>query len=238
MNKEQELHAALTIARAYVEQAVKDDGGIDNCEIGDRLAIERIDAALARRSSDEQAEVVGWAYERLTHLMIAGEDRWIKHLSETEPRPSENIRNVRRLYASPPAVAAGGVTAQNAQAALHLLRMMDDEIRRIPDKPDPVVKNNIGYYAQQLRAALAVGDEGIRPDLLAEMAKHPGWSIERGYRDRGDDEGGPYGWCVYDVRGGRSDLEWDLIGFGETPHEALSAAVASLPTPPSRGEGV
>jgi hypothetical protein len=40
------LREALTNARAYVLQAVNDDGGIDNCEIGDRLALERIDAVL------------------------------------------------------------------------------------------------------------------------------------------------------------------------------------------------
>ena len=40
------LTEALRVARPYVEQAVKDDGGIDNCEIGDRLALERLDAAL------------------------------------------------------------------------------------------------------------------------------------------------------------------------------------------------
>jgi hypothetical protein len=92
-----------------------------NSGLGTYVVAGKRDEAIAawnRRSSDEQAEVVGWAYERLTHLMIAGEDRWIKHLSETEPRPSDNIRNVRRLYASPPAVAAGGVTAEGIVAAL------------------------------------------------------------------------------------------------------------------------
>jgi hypothetical protein len=41
-----QMREALTTARAYVLQAVNDDGGIDNCEVGDRLALERIDAAL------------------------------------------------------------------------------------------------------------------------------------------------------------------------------------------------
>ena len=145
-----------------------------------------------------------------------------------------------------PAVAAGGVTEERVEAACAgfehgvTQQTQDYQFKQLGDgwlfrSGDWI--NVSDALRAALTAALAVGDEGIRPDLLAEMAKHPGWSIERGYRDRGDDEGGPYGWCVYDVRGGRSDLEWDLIGFGETPHEALSAAVASLPTPPSRGEG-
>jgi hypothetical protein len=41
-----QMREALTNARAYVLLAVSDDGGIDNCEVGDRLALERIDAAL------------------------------------------------------------------------------------------------------------------------------------------------------------------------------------------------
>ncbi len=40
------LEEALKNARQYVALAVEDDGGIDNCEIGDRITLERIDAAL------------------------------------------------------------------------------------------------------------------------------------------------------------------------------------------------
>jgi len=46
-----ELVEALREARVYVHLAVEDDGGIDNCEIGDRLALERIDALLAKATS-------------------------------------------------------------------------------------------------------------------------------------------------------------------------------------------
>ena len=47
---------ALKQARAYVLQAVDDDGGIDNCEIGDRLTLERIDAALQSEKDQEGGE--------------------------------------------------------------------------------------------------------------------------------------------------------------------------------------
>lgn len=42
------LAEALKEARAYVLRAVNDDGGIDNCEVGDRITLERIDAALSK----------------------------------------------------------------------------------------------------------------------------------------------------------------------------------------------
>ncbi len=43
-----ELLEALIVARAYVLQAVNDDGGIDNCEIGDKLALDHIDRAISK----------------------------------------------------------------------------------------------------------------------------------------------------------------------------------------------
>jgi hypothetical protein len=206
---------------ALAQEIRRVDG--DN-SMGAGALAEAIVAFVSRSSSDEQAEVVGWRARRW------GSSKW--ELFAYDPRSLKQFSFFEPVYASPPAVAAGGVTVTDA--------MVEDALREWLDWPQG--QGMFGHpqlvrMRAALSAALAVGDEGILPDLLAEMAKHPGWSIERGYRDRGDDEGGPYGWCVYDVRGGRSDLEWDLIGFGETPHEALSAAVASLPTPPSRGEG-
>lgn len=57
---EEGLREALTMARAYVAQAVQDDGGIDNCEIGDRLALERIDRALAASPSSPAVKQLEW----------------------------------------------------------------------------------------------------------------------------------------------------------------------------------
>jgi hypothetical protein len=39
--------------------------------------------------------------------------------------------------------------------ALDCLRHLDDEISRVPSKPDPVTVNNLTYWAAQLRTALA-----------------------------------------------------------------------------------
>lgn len=63
-----DLRDALTMARAYVEQAVKDDGGIDNCEIGDRLALERIDAALAASPSGVRVKAITWQENGATSI--------------------------------------------------------------------------------------------------------------------------------------------------------------------------
>ena len=74
----------------------------------------------------------------------------------------------------------------------------------------------------RIRNALAAPSV-VSEDLLAEMAKHPGWCLEMGHKDRSDEDG-PYGWCVYNEHGGVNDREWDLIGFGDTPAAALAHA--------------
>lgn len=200
-------------------------------------------AAWNRRSSDEQAEVVGWAYERLTHLMIAGEDRWIKHLSETEPRPSDNIRNVRRLYASPPAVAAGGVTEERLEAgakALCLATGLDwDSIPETAEGDDKDTGPETRRYFRQwfkpaLTAALAVGDEGIRE----------GWQdIETAPKD--GTEVLLWGVCWRDHQAYAPDRNvgwWAADGLGwqtRAKDEDIDPTHwQPLPTPPSRGEGV
>lgn len=191
-------------------------------------------AAWNRRSSDEQAEVVGWPIDTEDQVeALAKECGWNNRRYMTPKDYAIWCSQMRQFakLASPPAVA---MTDQAVEAACKAFygEAAWQFPRGIISKPSSIIA-----MRRALTAALAVGDEGIRPDLLAEMAKHPGWSIERGYKDRGGDEDDPYGWCVHEVRGGRNDREWDLIGFGETPHEALSAAVTALPNPPSRGEG-
>jgi hypothetical protein len=61
--------------------------------------------------------------------------------------------------------------------------------------------------------------------LLEEFAKHGNWELDKGYKDENWDE---HGWRVHSVTGGPNDREWTLIGFGETPAEAISTAIRSL----------
>ena len=60
-------------------------------------------------------------------------------------------------------------------------------------------------------------------NLIEEFAKHPGWELNKGYKD-GDEEG-EYGWCVHEVSGNANDREWQLIGFGDTPGLAIMRAI-------------
>jgi ATP-dependent DNA ligase len=62
-------------------------------------------------------------------------------------------------------------------------------------------------------------------DLLAAMKEHVGWELDWGPEDRHDEER-DFGWRVFERSGGRSDLEWTLLGFGETPRAALVAALS------------
>lgn len=62
-------------------------------------------------------------------------------------------------------------------------------------------------------------------DLLAAMKEYVGWELDWGPEDRHDEES-DFGWRVFECSGGRSDLEWTLLGFGETPRAALVAALS------------
>lgn len=97
---------------------------------------ERAIAAWNRRSSDEQAEVVAWQWQQCKSLQPGV---WPEQWNNIELRPGgdrtqywrdlaaripDEVR-VRPLYASPPAVAAGGVTVtrEMAEDARDLLRL-------------------------------------------------------------------------------------------------------------------
>lgn len=89
-----------------------------------------------------------------------------------------------------------------------------------------VAKRKREERVKAVQAILAAPELASRSlDLLAEMAKHPGWSIEQGHKDFSDEDS-DYGWCVHEEFGGRNDREWRLLGFGNTPAEALAAALS------------
>lgn len=83
------------------------------------------------------------------------------------------------------------------------------------------------YATQQPRV------DGVRVtdgEMLAEMEKHLGWELDWGPKDANDEEG-DFGWRVHERRGNRSDREWTLIGFGDTPAVALATAIRALANP-------
>jgi Lar family restriction alleviation protein len=58
-------------------------------------------------------------------------------------------------------------------------------------------------------------------EAMRVMAEHPRWELSCDCWDTGD-------WQVYSVDGPRSDREWHLIGSGDTPLAALTAAIAKI----------
>jgi hypothetical protein len=63
-------------------------------------------------------------------------------------------------------------------------------------------------------------------DALAWLGSRTGLELSHGYGDEAEDCEGL--WLVHRVNGGVNDREWTLIGFGETPQDAIEAARAAL----------
>lgn len=63
--------------------------------------------------------------------------------------------------ASPPKPSEAMVEARSVQAALHMLKLIGEEVERhLPDARDAVAKNNIGYYAKTATDALTAALSG------------------------------------------------------------------------------
>jgi hypothetical protein len=69
---------------------------------------------------------------------------------------------------------------------------------------------------------------GWRESLLDKLAEHKNFELSWGAHPDDDTEAC---WQVHRVNGGRNDREWTLIGVGNTPHEALYAALPAAPQP-------
>lgn len=138
------------------------------------------------------------------------------------------------------------IDATEVRYGMRLVRLVDGQSTyelKIDGQPALLFTDNVdgeatdqlyAYVAQRKReerikavqAILAAPELASRSlDLLAELGKHPGWSLETGHRDFSDEDS-DYGWCVLEEFGGRSDRDWRLVGFGPTPTEALLAALS------------
>jgi len=67
---------------------------------------------------------------------------------------------------------------------------------------------------------------GWRDSLLDKLAEYKNFELSWGAHPDDDTEAC---WQVHRVNGGRNDREWTLIGVGNTPHEALYAALPAVP---------
>jgi hypothetical protein len=176
----------------------------------------RVRPLFARRSSDEQAEVVGWRGR------YRSEEKW-KYFDHPFDGFDPDKYQLEPLYASPPAVAAGGVTdterlarecladfyRSNGDNDMAADVVADDWERRSSPGETGLIK----AIKRALTAALAVGDEGIREPEAALRQIRAMFEVHHF----------PSGNSRTDLKGSISDI--------------VAICDAALPTPPSRGEG-
>ena len=145
------LKAAIAAADSAYEVLPDGPGGTTPSVFHPDVIGAAISTYLARRSSDEQAEVVGYVTEDALKLMREAKpgSGWRYHMfakDRTDPKA------LVALFASPPAVAKGGVTEEMVEAACMA------NINPL-SAPSDAERN---HMRRALTAALAVGDEGIR----------------------------------------------------------------------------
>lgn len=71
--------------------------------------------------------------------------------------------------------------------------------------------------------AASAAREAALVEALEGFSRHTNWELSCDCWDTGE-------WQVFEVTGGRSDHEWHQIGCGETPAEAIRAALAKSRT--------
>lgn len=89
------------------------------------------------------------------------------------------------------------------------------------------VTESIDWLNRNLQAALLAAEQrGMDAEraLLDWMAKDICLELSWGQLDP-QDEGGECGWMVHRRWGNINDTEWHLIGTGDTPAEAIAAAI-------------
>ena len=85
---------------------------------------------------------------------------------------------------------------------------------------------------EELRTEYETALARIEPSLaaqdgLVEFAKHTNWELDHSNIDP-TDESSECVWRVHSVNGGRNDREWTLLGTGDTPQEAIDAALSAI----------
>lgn len=176
-------------------------------------------AAWNRRSSDEQAEPL--AYMDETGRAFCIEDGApIKAAFDAIPAPPVG-KKLLPLYASPPAVAAGGVTEARAIVAEMVAR----------NERNGFLTDWWCKKLDALTSALAVGDEGMREaskDTIDYVMRYGGRC-----RDCADENGT----CPHSGLPCDTDAASKVIGFVLRAVD-YGRRHGYLTTPPSRGEGV
>ena len=173
-------------------------------------------AAWNRRSSDEQAEVVGYILPKnLAEDVFQYTVYRIRSVAEAHAEKGSAVA----LYASPPAVAAGGVTEEMVETAMSAYWGFNPvKSRTARDR-----------MVEALTAALAVRDEGIPEGERFPLTLGKVHQAIDGYVQA----------LVDRQHGGvAQDRAFNAIceALGRSPTAEMDAR--RRPTPPSRGEGV
>ncbi len=167
---------------------------------------------------------------------------------ETED-PHENIRRKREAWRNaflscidPLLIAtglasAGSVSATSVSADLRkIVARAIGEAVMAPAKPysGPVNPSAIaaGWADAALAAISAAGyvicpREPTEPDILADFGKHKGWTLNYKCPFFADDDDTEQCWQVLEEFGGINDREWRVKGKGDTPADAIRAALAT-----------
>jgi len=237
MGKEQEFRPC-PFCGARAEEHSKPLYGYPRIMCGSCLArtsastIEEARSSWNRRSSDEQAEVVGYVTEDAVKLMREAKpgSGWRYHMfAKDRTDPTASVA----LYASPPAVAAGGVTEARAIAAEMVAR----------NERNGFLTDWWCKKLDALTATLAVRDEGIR-DGWQDISTVPkdGREVVLRVRSRAGVPGGTV--VGHYMQGGHCIEDHPPIAAGWYFWGGTSFDLASepthwqpLPPPPSRGEG-
>lgn len=85
-----------------------------------------------------------------------------------------------------------------------------------------------GETQTEICPGFVVVPEEPTDDLLAEFGKRRGWTLSYKCPVYADDEDEEQCWQVLEVRGGVNDREWYVLGKGETPADAIRAAIAAV----------
>lgn len=188
-----------------------------------KALLTQIEEALTRRSSAGVVKVTDEMVERAARAMepmaFRGEftatDEWFELEQEGRVQALGRARAALTAALSPQEPVTGEAVAW---VTADILAAMKRGERVVPGwkRSDDFC---IPLYTHPKEA------EVTDSDLLAAMKKHVGWELDWGPEDRHDEES-DFGWRVFERSGGRSDLEWTLLGFGESPRAALVAALS------------
>jgi hypothetical protein len=123
-------------------------------------------------------------------------------------------------------VMAENVTAEEIAQLVEFCRNERDarEFSRVENDYVTTARSALAI-AEKLPALLAAAEEAT---AITEFALHTNWELSHKHPYYGDDDDDEVCWIVNEVVGGINDREWNAIGKGATPAEAMADAIRAL----------